>query len=464
MSDPARFPATQAPAPFWRWGLACAALLPFSFNIGYYLHPKQMPFYVAPLDLLVGPLLLLLLYYWLVRRSLKEPLPSAANVFWAAVALASIAWTEQRSLGEWARAAVGQTFLVGLAAVWIFQHLAPDAASLRRIALALGVATGACTLYALYQYLQPEGLPLPTREVGRFHGGGVTNVRLAGWFDFRGQFAAQLALVLPACAAFAVLEKDVAVRVAAGALGVLGLCVCMAGGGVLAAAAGVLAVAGVLWTVRGAREPLAAAGLVAVLLVVLFAVLPRLPRGNPEVLLRTVSLFTPPAEGALPQPTARLRRYQAAVNYLGSENNWIVGAGAGRFQSAINNRYLAPVYPKPGANTDDEAAFDVNAGEPMSYGLIETTAVELGALGLVALGLVFCTWIAAALAAYLRAAPEDACTRALALASFGAGVGALVFAAFGSPLVRGCGGTFAFFMGMALCLNAQAAKGKAPGS
>lgn len=441
--------------PAWRLWLAIAAVLPFSFNAGYYLHPKKFPFYVAPLDLLTGPLVLLVLY-GIVRKRTNDWFPPLGNLFWAGVAMASILWSDPRIFGEWARSALGQTVLVVLCAVWVFEHFIPNAAGLRRLALALGAVTGACFLYALYQYVQPEGLPLPSHETGRYFGGGVTNVRLAGWFEFRGQFAAQVAMMVPACAAFAVFEKDSALQVAAGALALLGLCVCMFGGGVLAACAGALAVAGVLLTIRGARHPLGAAALAAALILALMVVLPRLPRDNASVLWKTVSHFTQSSEGALPQPSARLRRYQAAVNFLSDGNHWIAGAGAGKFQTAVNNYYHGQAYPKPGANTDDEAAFETNAHEPMTYGLIETTAVELGVLGLLGLTLVFATWFAAALAAYVRAAADDHTTRALALASAGACIGAAVFSAFGSPLVRGCAGTFAFFMGVALALNARA--------
>src|SRR6185436_4945276 len=117
---------------------------------------------------------------------------------------------------------------------------------------------------------------------------------------------------------------------------------------------------------------------------------------------------------------------------------------AGQFQQAVNG-YYAPAYPKPGRRTDDEAAWGVEADEPMTFGLVETTAVELGLLGLVALAWVFFTWAGAAAAAFLGAQDPDEDSRVLALAAFGAAVGALVFSFFGSPLVRGGGGTFAFF-------------------
>lgn len=446
---------TNAKPPAWRLWLACAALVPYSFNIGYYLHPKKFAFYVAPLDVLTIPLVLILLLQ-LVRGRMRDWLPPLGNLYWAGVAVVSILWSDPRIYGEWARSALGQTVLVVLCAVWVFEHFIPDAAGLRRLALALGAVTGACFLYALYQYVQPEGLPLPSHETGRFFGGGVTNVRLAGWFEFRGQFAAQVAMMVPACAAFAVLEKDSAVQVVSGAIALLGLCVCMYGGGVLAACTGAMAVAAILMTVRSGSRPVTAAIVASALLVALFVVLPRLTRDNPSALWRTVSLFTHSTESSGPKPTARLRRYQAAANFLMADSHWLNGAGAGKFQSTINSYYDSRAYPKPGANTDDEAAFDTNAHEPMTYGLVETTAVELGALGLLGLALVFATWLAAALAAYVRLAPEDHAARALALASAGACVGAAIFSVFGSPFVRGCAGTFAFFMGAALYLNARA--------
>jgi len=477
--------ADEAPLPTWRVGLAVAtaALLPLSFDIGPWVHPKKSAVFLAPLDLLLVPLGLLLLLE-VLRGRLKDWMPPWPHVLWALIAILSLAWSAPRSLTEWGRSAVLQTTLVGLVAVWVFRNLASTPAALRRMALALGASVGACVLLTLFQYVQPSGQPAPDASGGRNFGGGVTDVRVAGWYEYRGIFAAQAAMWIPAAAAFALYEKDAAVRAAAAALAVLAACVCMSGGGLLAAGVGVLAVAAAVLVLRDGAIRVSAAPIllmqeapekhgwwnahsracaaVAVLLAVVCLVLPRLPRKNDQVLWRTLTLFVPVEierngnKETLELPTARLRRYQAAINYLEQEHHWILGAGAGKYQTTIASYFDSRAYPKPGANTDNESAFDLSAHEKFSFGLLETVAVESGVLGLAALAWVFLAWMAAALSSFFKAASTDRLTRTLALASFGAAVGAAVFSVFGNPLLRGCGGTFAFFAGMACALHARA--------
>ena len=465
---------SELPWPAWRSWLACAAvaLMPLSLNVGYYVLPDRKPLQLSPLDVLIGPLVLLLMWdVWRGRvRCWAPPLP---NLAWAALALASYAWASGATASEWARSAVFQTTLVVLCAAWVFQHLAPDAPAHRRLALILGASLGLCVLYALYQYVQPAGLPLPSRQVGRYFGGGVTDVRVGGWYEFRGQLAAQVAMLVPAAAAFAALDRDPLVRVLAGALAALGLCVCLHGGGVLAGGVGVLVVAAALvasaWRANGVGDaprewgPARKAGaIVAGLLLVAFVILPRLPRRNHEVLLRTLSPWVqaPGQDGEV--LSARVRRAQAAWNRLLHKDCWKSGVGAGGYQSGIREFYDARHYPKPGANTDDEATFDVGAHEPFTFSQLETTAVELGLPGLIALACTFFLWVLAAGSAFWRSGPDQVEVRALALASLGAALGAGVLCFFGSPLVRGAGGTWAFFMGVALALNARTTKNDTP--
>jgi len=153
------------------------------------------------------------------------------------------------------------------------------------------------------------------------------------------------------------------------------------------------------------------------------------------------------------RPTDRLRRYQADLNLLIDRDHWRLGVGAGQFQHNVNLYYVAPYYPKPSARTDDVAAFGMEADERFTFGLLETTAVELGLPGLAALLWLFVAWALLALRAYLYSDDERA--RTLALASLGACVGALVFSLFGSPILRGAGGLLALFLALALALNAR---------
>jgi hypothetical protein len=284
------------------------------------------------------------------------------------------------------------------------------------------------------------------------------------------------------------------VRVGAWAFAAVGLCVCLSGGGVLAAGAGVLAVAVALWVFRREDAPgksgdsmdvhavpgfprRTAALLVAALLLVAVVVLPRLPRHNPAALRRTLSPWIEVEEDGrkLQVPSARLRRFQAAWNLLVPKENlpvpkdrWATGVGAGGYQSATNQFY-ASEYPKPGANIFDEKEFDTKGNEPLTFSLLETTAVELGLPGVVLMLCTFLTWIAAAAGAFAAGSGDSMDVhavpgrpaRALALAALGAGVGALVYSVFGSPLLRGPGGSFAFWMGLALALNAWSRTGRA---
>jgi len=466
---------TSPPLPPWRsWLFAVVvAVMPLSFNIGPWVDAKQKSFFVSPFDALV-PLLVLLLLWDLVRRraALRDiPFP---NLLWMLLALASFIWIAPGTQGKWLRTAVGQIAPVVFCGVWVFSQAAQSVRELRRLFLILGASLGVCLLFALYQYVQPLGHPYDP-ENPNAPADGVWVTRIAGWYEIRGILAAQIAMLVPAAGAFAVLDKDSAVRAGAACFAVLGLCVTLSGGGFIAAAAGLLAVAGALW-IRGWFGPgeqaerrtgqRGAAYLVAGLLVIAALVLPRLPRHNVEHLWRSVALFgeqinsgAPDAKATEERPTARLRRYQAELNYLDAKNHWVAGAGVGGFD--VIDTYFDnqnSLYPKPSVRTDQEALFDYETNEPFTHGLFETTAVELGVLGLALAAWVFAAWSGASFFAFARATSSE--MQLLALASLGAGVGALVFSIFGSPLVRGCGGTFAFCMGASLLLaRRHASKG-----
>lgn len=439
----------------WRFWLAAAALVPVSLDIGPHVVRDGKAFNLAPLDLMIVPMALILLGDLLKKRD-RALLPPLPNTLWAGLALASVLWSGGVLKGEWARVAIGQTVLVGLCAVWVFRSLETGAESFRRLLLLLGGSLALCCLYALYQYIQPRGAPLPSLQTGRFHGGGVTDVRVGGWFNVRAELAAHVAMIVPAAAAFVALERDVMVRIFAGVLGALAICVCLYGGGVLAAGAGVLVVAAALWVMpeHPADAPNArgwALWLVVGLLALLVVVLPRLPRGNDYVLLETLTPWVKTVNGK-EVPSARLRRAQAASLLLADEHRWRTGMGSGGHRLGIKGYYTDDrgLYPATSSPTDEEAEFDRGTHEPGSFSLLETTAVDLGLPGVALLVWVFCAWVAAAAWSFARTANPT--VRLLALATLGAGVGAAVFSLFGNPMIRGVGGAWAFLMGLALAL------------
>jgi hypothetical protein len=447
--------------PQWRRYLvyATVALMPLRINVQPFFKMKDK-LYVSPLDLLL-PALALFMLYDLYRRKpwAQYRLPPIPGLAWALLALLSCLWIARfpggGTMKSWLKAAIDPAFFA-VAGVWVFQNFSTRLDEYRRLALVLGASFSVCLLIALQQYAGPVGLPYdglrPDQELG-----GVSNIRLAGWYDFRGVFAAQVGMIVPAAVAFALLDRDIAVRVAAGALAVLALSVTMAASGFISAVAGIVAVAAAFAV---CRRWITGLTVVTVLIGFLFVVLPRLPRNNAEALQRGVALFA--ADDTEVKPTARLRRYQAVLNLLSapvdphnpaSAPQWIKGVGAGQYQENVNAFYH-PLYPRPAGRTDAEAQFDMESHEPYTFGLFETVTVELGIGGLLAVLFLLLTWIAAAGMALAR--PDNGGDSAgsdrtmLALAAFGAGTGTLVLSIVNNPAIRGVGGTFAFFYALAL--------------
>ena len=217
-----------------------------------------------------------------------------------------------------------------------------------------------------------------------------------------------------------------------------------------------------------ARRWVKGLAVLVILLALVALVLPRLPRQNTAVLFRGLAFFAEDA-GEM-KPTASLRRHQAALDRLAAPSNpqdeksmpaWLKGVGVRRFKDGIAGFYQPP-YPKPGARTDDETTYDMEAHERFTFGLFETVAVELGVPGLLAVLFLLACWVAAAQGAFARLAfssptPSPEAKRqkeiaaVLALAALGAGGGALVLGVFADPLIQGVGGSFAFFFALALC-------------
>jgi hypothetical protein len=452
--------ASQLPA--WRRYLAYAtvALMPLSTNIEKYIkQEKPQPDYKGPLDLLLPVLALLFIGDWLLKRDrIRFKFPPIPMVLWTLLAAASC-FAIDKFPGEGtlmpALKAVANVALFGLAGVWVFQNVGNGPGDYRRMSLILGASFSVCLLIALKQYFGPLGIPFdpenPAKDLG-----GATNMRVAGWYDFRAAFGSHVALLVPAAAAFAFCDENKLVRWAAGIFAIVALCVTLAAGGFIGACAGLIAVV-CAYGLSG-RWLTALLGL-AILIGVASVVLPRLPRKNSDVLLRNISLYTEVDDNGNRKPTARLRRYQAAIDLLGAPSSraenappfWLRGTGIGRYQSQIN-RFYTPA--RPVVRTDEEAAFDSDADERFTFGFLETTAVEMGVTGILVIAMIFGVWIFAGHAAFarMRGAPDAIAT--LGLAAFGAGVGALVLSAFASPMIPGVKGSLAFFMALALCADA----------
>jgi hypothetical protein len=441
--------------PAWRRHLlyATVAVMPLSVNVQALLH-KKSKLYASPFDVLL-PVLAILLAADLVRSKpwARFRIPPVPSLIWAGLALVSCLWVDgfpsAAALKSWGNGALNPVFF-GVVAVWVFLNAANSTKELRRLALILGVSMSVCLLIALVQYFGPVGRPFDPQKPWRVLGG-VSNVRLGGWYDYRGILGASLAMIVPAAAAFAALEKDLRVRTAAVLIVLSGLTVTLHAGGFAGACMGILAIATAMAVHRRWREGLL---VTAVLLGLIMIVLPRLPRDNAAVLQRGFALFADADTGK--KPTAGLRRHQAALDLMFAPSDpydehsaplWHKGAGAGQFQNNINKFYQPP-YSKPGRRTDDEAEFDMEADEPFTFGFLETVAVELGLPGLLAVLFLFGSWIASAHGAFARlceTAERHDAARVLALAAFGAGCGALVVSFFGNPAIRGVGSIFAFF-------------------
>ncbi|MFH0939637.1 MAG: hypothetical protein V1899_10215 [Planctomycetota bacterium] len=461
-------PTLSLTLPAWRRYLAyvTVALMPISINIEK-LAGAGARTYFSPLDALL-PILALLLIYDLITRKpwARFRWPPISGVLWVAVALLSCLWLSHDSfpssdmLKVWAKAC-WNPLLFGVIAVWVFQNIADSAAEFRRLSLILGASFSLCLLLALMQYAGPVGLPYnpkyPTQALG-----GASHIRVAGWYDFRGILGAHVALLVPVATAFALMDKDVAVRWAAFSLVFVALCVTLAAGGFVGASAGIVAVA-VAYAVK--RSKLTGLLALSLLALIVGVILPHLPRQNANILSRGLAFYAEDKKDI--KPTARLRRHQAALDLLvapsnphdkTSAPNWQTGVGAGQYQRHINGFYKNE-YPKPGHGTDDEAVFDMEADEPFTFGFLETLTVELGAPGLLLILFLFGSWILSAHGAFTMVADDEQNLLAmLALAAFGTGVGALALSVFANPIIRGVGGSFAFFFALALTTRALATR------
>ncbi len=445
--------------PAWRPWLAyiTVALMPLSINWERISGPRKRPLYLSPLDFLL-PLLALLMVIDLIQRKpwARFKRPQLSTLLWAGMAIVSYGWiiAGEEKFGDWLYAAANPTFVV-LLGVWVFSNLSDSAAEFRKLALILCGSFGLCVLVAFYQYIGSAGIPFDPKHATQALGG-VTNLRLGGWYDNRMLFGAQAAMLVPAAAAFAAWDRDPLVKALMGALVALALTVTLSAGGFLGAMAGMLAVAALCVL---AKKYVSGFALLAGMVIFTAVVLPKLPekRNNIGTLGRGVALWAKVGDDKK-IATPRLRRYQATLGYLSSHRNpmdekslpnWVLGAGAGRYNAEVNKFYDDTYYPRTNGRTDDEALFDIDANERDGFGLFEKTGLELGALGLTVLAFFFASWILGAAAAFARG--ESSELQLIALAALGAGVGAMIVSLFAFPSQRGAGsgGTFAFFSAVA---------------
>ena len=441
--------------PSWRAWLAYVtmALMPLSINAERIVGPMKSPMYVSPLDFLLPVLAILMLIDLLQRKPWAQfKFPQAATILWSVLAIASVLWIDgtEEKWSPWAKAAANPTFVV-MIGVWAFSNITHSAAEFRKLALILCGSFALCILYAFYQYIGPVGIPYDPNHIKQPLGG-VTNLRLGGWYDNRMLFGAQVAMLVPVAAAFAAFDRDPLVKAVCAVLALLALSVTLSAGGFLGAVAGVVAVAAACML---ARNWIAGFAILATLFIFVAVVLPHLPekRNNIATLSRGVTLWAKVGDDKK-IATPRVRRYQAILSYLSSHRNpmdektlpnWVLGAGAGRLNTEVSKFYDDAYYPRTDGRTDDEALFDTKVNERDGFGLVETTALQFGAAGLMVLGLFFAAWIFGAAGAFARGASSD--IQVLALAALGAGVGAMIVSLFSFPSQRGAGsgGTFAFF-------------------
>src|ERR1043165_4583736 len=322
-SNPSAVTADAVP-PAWRRWLAyvAVALMPISINIERIRGELKRPDYYGPFDVLLPVLALFMLFDLFQRASwarLKFPAP--ATIIWAILGLVSYFWLlgGKEAIPDWRNAALNPLVVVMISS-WVFSNITNDPGEFRKLALILCASFGICVLWALYQYMGPVGVPYRHGDPSTLNTG-ATNMRIGGWYDNRMLFGAQAAMFVPAAAAFAAFDKDPLVKVLAAAMAIVALSVAMAVGGFIGAIAGIVAVAGACIAVRNYSGGFALFG--GVLILVAF-VLPHLPakRSNGATLARGLALFVKPDENKDEMiPSPRLRRYQAALDFLSAHRD-----------------------------------------------------------------------------------------------------------------------------------------------
>ena len=285
----------------------------------------------------------------------------------------------------------------------------------------LAAVTGVILL-GVVQYLRPA----------------VQDFKVASTFGNRNVLGGYLAMGVPFLAGVALFEASLWRRIWLWAAAGCGLAVTLSGGAFVAMAVALLTIA----LVRSRRAfVILACGLIVLLL----AVLPRLPRGNDGVLNASLRLFDDNNVVAL-----RYTEWQAATVMI-AENPWL-GVGLGNYQDNIGGYFGVLPRPTGVVEHDSENLYLVLAGSVGLPGL----ACFLGLLG--TFGVLAWRGFAAA---------ADPAGRGLALGAAGAILGFAVCAIWSPLLVRGIGVPLALVFAFAAatpCAGEPAGRGSEHGS
>lgn len=307
---------------------------------------------------------------------------------------------------------------------------------LDRVLYALAGAVTVNVLFALAQVVYTEHV---------FH--------VRGLFEHRNALGTFLAVTLPVLAAAGVSSRrHWGVRVWLLVTAALGLCVTGNAGLFAAAAFGIIAavVAVGAHACAGSRLPrfahglLAAAGVAIVALVIQPVLMPRLRDSQ----FRSVSTL-PVDEHGRAHVSARVRRWGAALECV--RVNPTLGVGPGQFQRRIGGFYDR-FFERPAGRGDDVPGFDIRFDEPGSHSLYVVTAVEMGLLGLVAVG-----WFLAS--AVGRAAFGRS---GFAAGALGSSVAVIVACLFSSVMVRGIALVFVIVLALGERVGESPASAKKP--
>lgn len=199
--------------------------------------------------------------------------------------------------------------------------------------------------------------------------------QVRSFFGNSSVFGGFLALALPLIFGLALMVDNVRWRIGLLAVVLAGVAVTLSGGTFLALA---LAFAG-LAMARGWKGFVATA---AVLLAVVFLVLPHLPRHNPDALRESIAFFDDDGQFA-----RRYAEWQAAVEM--TREHPLLGVGSGCYQERIGEFYgIIPVVPGSAAQADSQNLYLVLAASVGLPGLAAFLGLLLYALRQAVLGLV----------------------------------------------------------------------------
>jgi hypothetical protein len=359
------------------------------------------------------------------------PLSILALVIWAGVSLVQ-AWKPANIMVDMREGVkemiqYAEYFIAGYI---VFANTAGRDFALRRMAIAIWVATTGVILIALYQYLNVPGAQLP---LGNLVGpsGDPLSVRAlfgeygkaTGAYNVLGGF---FALALPFMWGAALCEKNWLIRVWLAAATAAGLFVTMSGGAMAAILIAMLSVT----FIRG--EKFFVALLVAVALMGFF-VWPRLPRNNGTALLESVRLYV---KGAGWEWQQRYVEWQPALRAMTFTP--VTGVGVGGYQRHIGQFYGLEEISKPSG---------VNYMEPNAINGYAVLGVAAGVPALLALIWLVLDFRRRAWAAY--SGFEYGMEKSIGLGVYGALTGFTIVMFFTDVFVRGLGLVFVLLLGLA---------------